>query len=135
MVGWCGSECHDVVFNNSRCQSHAPVPRVCEGQSRVCIKLCVLLQGSVSLLVLGCSVAWRECWHGGGVKSVGGQWMEGKRASGVGGIVTRLWWLVFGLWCPHAHHCSFPFAHWLMHLVAPCVVDRVIGWRGVVWVE
>ena len=45
MIGWCGSECHGVVFNNSRCQPHAPVPRVCEGQSRVCVKACVLLEG------------------------------------------------------------------------------------------
>ena len=28
MAGWCGSECHGVVFSNSRCQPHALVPYV-----------------------------------------------------------------------------------------------------------
>ena len=115
MVGWCGSECHGVVFNNSRCQLHAPVPPVCEGQSRVCFEPCVLLEAQQVCWCWASPVAWHECWRGGVVKSVDGQWMEGKRASGVGGIVTWLWWLVFGLWCPLTHQYSFPFAHWLMH--------------------
>ena len=54
--------------------------------------------------------------------------MEGKRASGVGGIVTWLWWLVFGLWCPLTP-LLIPI-HSLAHaLVVSCVVVWVM-WRG-----
>ena len=60
--------------------------------------------------------------------------MEGKRASGVGGIVTWLWWLVFGLWCPHTP-LLLPIHSLALAFVAPCVVDWVIGWRGVVWLS
>ena len=102
----------------------------------MCFKACVLLEGQQVCWCWASPVAWRECWRGGVVKSVDGQWMEGKRASGVGGIVTWLWWLVFGLWCPHTHTPLLIPIRSLAHaLVAPCVVDRVIGWRGVVWVE
>ena len=107
---------------------------MCDGQSRVYFKAGVLLEGQQVCWCWARPVAWRECWHGGVVKSVNGQWMEGKRASGVGGIVTWLWWLVFGPWCPHTL-LLIPI-HSLAHaFVASFVVDRVIGWRGVVWVE
>ena len=51
-VWLCGSKCHDVVFSNSRCQPHALIPHVYEGQSRVCFKSCILLEGQ--------QVCW--CW-------------------------------------------------------------------------
>ena len=45
--------------------------------------------------------------------------------------------VVAGVWTVVSTHTPVPFPiHSLAHaLVAPCVVDRVIGWRGVVWVE
>ena len=63
MVGWCESECHGVVFNNSRCQPHALVPRVCEGQSYVYQTMCVVAR-SASHLVLGCSANSEHCAKG-----------------------------------------------------------------------
>ena len=65
-------------------------------------------------------------------------------------VVAGVWAVVSTL----THHCFFPFAHWLMHLwhheeggkeresgkrrekkKKKKEKDRVIGWRGVVWVE
>ena len=101
MVGWCGSECRGVVFNNSRCQPHAPVPRVCEGQSRVSQSLCVVAS-SASLLVLGCSANSGHCAR---------HWERGM-ALGMMSLhsnyLTHAWWSTTP--CAMSHHVSFLFS-------------------------
>ena len=101
MVGWCGSECHGVIFNNSRCQPHAPVPHVCEGQSRVYQSLCVDAS-SASHLVLGCSahsgVLCKRRWERG---------MALGMVSLHNNHLTHAWWCT--TLCAISHHASFLF--------------------------
>ena len=102
--------------------SHMHPSLMCEAQPRVCFKACELLEGQQVCWCWASPVAWRECRRGGVVKSVGGKWMDVKKASCVDGIVTWLWWLVFGLWCPHMHTTA-P-SH---QLISSCVGGAVCG--------
>ena len=45
--------------------------------------------------------------------------------------------VVAGVWAVVSTHTPLllPIRSLAHAFVAPCVVDRVIGWRGVVWVE
>ena len=98
MVGWYGSECHGVVINNSRCQPHAPIPRVCEGQSYVYQTMCVVAR-SASHLVLGCSANSGHCarhWERG--MALGTMSLHSNH-------LTHAWW--YTTLCAMSHHASF----------------------------
>ena len=80
-------------------------------------------------------VAWHDCWRGGVVKECA--WpMDGRKESKWCGWHRDLV-VVAGVWAVVSTHTPLllPIRSLAHALVVSCVVDRVIGWRGVVWVE
>ena len=93
----------------------------------------MLLEGEQVCWYWASPVAWHECWRG-VVKS--GWPMDGRKESKWCGWHRDLV-VVAGVWAVVSTHTPMLLLiRSLAHaFVAPCVVDWVIGWRGVVWVE
>ena len=82
-------------------------------------------------------VAWRKCLRGCVMKSADCQWMDGRKESKWCGWHRDLV-VVAGVWAVVSTHTPLLLFHSLIGSCiggAECVVDRVIGWRSVVWVE